>query len=206
MNLIWRFVGTLSQRMSCLPCQMSAFMSFSSSNCLRADVAFRRKPPCEKDVPSATGVSPTRRTFREQKTSASISRGMSEKTTWIGGCLCGTCRYEFRGDRPHTGRHVQEGDRRAIRRACSGKSRGVQMDKRSAPVISLFPIATRGFCNLCGTPLYLQYDDDELIRVTVGSLDYPGRVRPSGHHGVESRLGWADGGRGLPEEKTQEAF
>ncbi|MGR9355055.1 GFA family protein [Rhizobium leguminosarum] len=103
MNLIWRFVGTLSQRMSCLPCQMSAFMSFSSSNCLRADVAFRRKPPCEKDVPSATGVSPTRRTFREQKTSASISRGMSEKTTWIGGCLCGTCRYEFRGDRPHTG-------------------------------------------------------------------------------------------------------
>jgi len=28
---------------------------------------------------------------------------MSEKTTWIGGCLCGTCRYEFRGDPLHTG-------------------------------------------------------------------------------------------------------
>ncbi|WP_245512244.1 GFA family protein [Rhizobium leguminosarum] len=26
------------------------------------------------------------------------------------------------------------------------------------------PIATRGFCGKCGTPLYLQYDGDELIR------------------------------------------
>ncbi|WP_261316655.1 GFA family protein [Rhizobium leguminosarum] len=33
--------------------------------------------------------------------------------------------------------------------------------------------ATRGFCGKCGTPLYLQYDGDELIRVTVGSLDHP---------------------------------
>ena len=35
---------------------------------------------------------------------------------------------------------------------------------------------------------YLQYDGDELVRVTAGSLDHPGYVRPNGHYGVESRL------------------
>lgn len=74
------------------------------------------------------------------------------------------------------------------------------MDKRSPRSYRSSPIATRGFCDLCGTPLYLQYDVDELIRVTVGW------VRPEGYYDVESRLGWADGGRGLPEEKTQETF
>ncbi|RWY79881.1 GFA family protein [Rhizobium leguminosarum] len=64
------------------------------------------------------------------------------------------------------------------------------------------PISTSGFCDLCGTTLYLHYDDDELTRVTAGSLDYPERARPTGHYGVESRLG----GRGFPEEKTQETF
>ncbi len=68
------------------------------------------------------------------------------------------------------------------------------------------PIATRGFCGKCGTPLYLQYDGDELIRVTVGSLDRPEKISPAGHYGVESRLDWADCGRGLPEEETQERF
>ena len=68
------------------------------------------------------------------------------------------------------------------------------------------PIATRGFCPQCGTPLYLQYDDDELIRVTVGSLDHPDDIRPAGHYGVESRLSWANIDPDLPEEKTKEQF
>ena len=79
-------------------------------------------------------------------------------------------------------------------------TRGTPASYRSSP------IATRGFCRDCGTPLYLQYDGDQLIRVTVGSLDSPESIRPAGHYGVESRLDWADCGRGLPEEETQERF
>ncbi|WP_259665181.1 GFA family protein [Rhizobium bangladeshense] len=45
--------------------------------------------------------------------------------------------------------------------------------KASPAVYRSSPIATRGFCGKCGTPLFLQYDGDELIRVTVGSLDRP---------------------------------
>ena len=52
----------------------------------------------------------------------------------------------------------------------------------------------------------LQYDDDELIRVTVGSLDRPEDIRPAGHYGVESRVAWANIGVGLPEEQTKEKF
>ncbi|WEZ86092.1 GFA family protein (plasmid) [Rhizobium sp. 32-5/1] len=68
------------------------------------------------------------------------------------------------------------------------------------------PIATRGFCPTCGSPLFLQYDGDGLIRLTAGSLDHPELIRPAGHYGVESRLQWADIGAGLPEEETKERF
>lgn len=68
------------------------------------------------------------------------------------------------------------------------------------------PIATRGFCPTCGSPLFLQYDNDDLIRLTAGSLDRPQDIRPAGHYGVESRISWAEIGPGLPEEETKEKF
>jgi hypothetical protein len=68
------------------------------------------------------------------------------------------------------------------------------------------PIATRGFCPNCGSPLLLNYDDDDFIRLTAGSLDHPELVRPEGHYGVESRLPWVDCWNDLPSEETQERF
>lgn len=119
---------------------------------------------------------------------------MSEETTWIGGCLCRTCRYEFRGHPTHTGychcdmcKKATGGPFAVLVQASLEEFRWTKGRPRS---YRSSPIATRGFCDLCGTPLYLQYDDDELIRVTAGSLDYPGQVRPTQHYGVESRLGW----------------
>ncbi|MBX4858854.1 GFA family protein [Rhizobium sophorae] len=129
---------------------------------------------------------------------------------WTGGCLCGSCRYEFAGDPPLSGYcHCD-----MCKKATGGPfavlvqariddfawTAGTPTSYRSSP------IATRGFCGKCGTPLYLQYDGDDLIRVTVGSLDHPEKINPSGHYGVESRLKWANCGRGLPEEETQERF
>ncbi|WP_338610971.1 GFA family protein (plasmid) [Pelagibacterium nitratireducens] len=68
------------------------------------------------------------------------------------------------------------------------------------------PIAERGFCPDCGTPLFLCYDDDQRLRLTIGSLDHPEQAKPSSHYGVESRLPWIDCSQGLPEEETQESF
>lgn len=53
------------------------------------------------------------------------------------------------------------------------------------------PIALRGFCRNCGTPVCFHYPDSDRMDFTVGSLDDPGVVRPASHFGIESRVpGW----------------
>jgi hypothetical protein len=68
------------------------------------------------------------------------------------------------------------------------------------------PIAERAFCPQCGSPLFLRYDGDGLVRLTGGTLDHPELVVPQYHYGVESRLPWNDCGDGLPGERTKESF
>jgi hypothetical protein len=127
---------------------------------------------------------------------------------WTGGCLCGARRYQFDGDAPHSGYCHCDMCKRATGGAFAvlvqARRETLKWTRKEPSEFRSSPIATRGFCPDCGTPLYLQYDDDDLIRVTVGSLDHPERIRPAGHYGVESRLPWADIGSGLPEEETKE--
>ena len=68
------------------------------------------------------------------------------------------------------------------------------------------PIAERGFCPECGTPLLLSYDGRGDIALTVGSLEEPASWAPVSHYSVEGRLPWADCGKGLPEADTKERF
>lgn len=64
------------------------------------------------------------------------------------------------------------------------------------------PIATRGFCALCGTSLSFAYDDSDQMDLLVATFDDPSRFRPTSHFGVESRhAAWLDT-RGLPETRT----
>lgn len=129
---------------------------------------------------------------------------------WTGGCLCGDCRYKFEGKPPYSGYcHCD-----MCKKATGGPfAVFFQTDRakltwtgRAPSSYRSSPIATRGFCPTCGSPLYLQYDGDSIIRLTVGSFDRPERITPQGHYGAESRLQWADCGKGLPEEETQERF
>jgi hypothetical protein len=66
------------------------------------------------------------------------------------------------------------------------------------------PIAVRGFCSACGTPLTLQYDDSSEIAVLLGAFDRPQDLKPRYHYGVEGRLPWVDIGHGLPDQRTEE--
>jgi hypothetical protein len=68
------------------------------------------------------------------------------------------------------------------------------------------PIAQRGFCPECGTPLFLSYDGRDSIAIMIGTLDDPALWAPVSHYGVEARLPWADCGQGLPEATTKEFF
>ena len=40
------------------------------------------------------------------------------------------------------------------------------------------PKCSRGFCPECGTPLFMKYDGDDEIAVSLGSLDHPEGVSP----------------------------
>ncbi len=77
---------------------------------------------------------------------------------------------------------------------------GRPVERRSSP------IARRGFCSHCGTPITLAYDGSEEIALHAGTLDRPEAFPPGYHYGVESRLAWADCGAGLPSGKTKERW
>ena len=66
------------------------------------------------------------------------------------------------------------------------------------------PLAIRGFCGDCGSPLSFDYDDLDHTSVSVGALDRPERVRPTQHSGIESRIPWVAIDEHLPAERVDD--
>jgi len=66
------------------------------------------------------------------------------------------------------------------------------------------PIATRGFCGACGTPLFFAYDDSERIDLMAGAIDQADALRPASHFGIEGRLDAFRHLDGLPETRTED--
>lgn len=135
---------------------------------------------------------------------------MTNGPEWSGGCLCGKRRYRF-GSAPSRAGYCHC---TMCRRATGGpfaflvrvEESDVEWRGERPAIYYSSPIASRGFCPDCGTPLFLSYRHDNLLRLTGGSLDHPERVTPSYHYGVESRLPYVDCGQGLPQEETKESW
>jgi len=150
---------------------------------------------------------------REQKTAALMTEG-----TLHGGCLWGAVRYEI-ATGPQAGV-----DPAALlgtychcsmcRKATGGgyatllsiPREAVRWTKGSPTLYRSSPIATRGFCRQCGSPLFYDGEAEKQLSLTAGSLDDPSGVKPDHHYGIESRLPWADCGPGLPGRETEERF
>jgi len=129
-----------------------------------------------------------------------------------GGCLCGEVRYRIDTDdetlactfchcsmcRKAMGSPFAS--LAAVRRDAIAWTRGAPTLYRSSP------IATRAFCDRCGTPLYYDGDQEDHLAITVGSLDDPAHVVPDHHYGAESRLPWVDIHPELPAHATTETF
>ena len=107
-----------------------------------------------------------------------------------GGCQCGRIRYQV---------GITDDDAylchcRMCQRATGGVSIAFKnvmqadVEWTQAPdEYASSPIAHRGYCRECGTPLTFRYDrDSDKIDLTVGSFDEPGRFRPTSHFGAES--------------------
>ena len=66
------------------------------------------------------------------------------------------------------------------------------------------PIAARGFCSACGTPLTFEFPDSDSIDLTVGSFDEPWRFVPRHHYAAESlQEAWLDT-RDLPRYRSED--
>ena len=125
-----------------------------------------------------------------------------------GGCMCGKVRYtvEIENDEAYLC-HC-----RMCQRATGGvsiaftnlKKAQVTWDKTGPHLYASSPIAERGFCRECGTPLSFEYIGSKENHLTVGSLDEPGRLRPVAHYGFESHVSSFFTDDGLPRSQIED--
>ncbi|WP_010543421.1 GFA family protein [Sphingomonas elodea] len=124
-----------------------------------------------------------------------------------GGCQCGRIRYRVR---------IENDDAylchcRMCQRATGGVSiafKGVRKDNvhwtRPPDRFRSSPIAERGFCRDCGTPLSFAFLDGDTMDLTVGSFDAPARFLPRHNYAVESmHEQWLDTTT-LPRYRTED--
>ncbi|MES2095414.1 MAG: GFA family protein [Pseudomonadota bacterium] len=128
-------------------------------------------------------------------------------TTMAGGCQCGAVRYSA---------VIENEDAylchcRMCQRATGGLSaafvglpRAAVTWEREPQRFRSSPIAQRGFCSQCGTPLTFEFDDGKSMDLTVGSFDDPYFFKPKGHFATESwHQEWLDT-RALPAKRTED--
>ena len=124
-----------------------------------------------------------------------------------GGRQCGGVRYTARiaGDEAypcHCGmcRHATGGVSTAFRNL---RKADVAWEREPDHYASS-PIARRGFCSGCGTPLSFDYPDSPNMDLTIGSFDDPSRFAPVHHFAIETALAaWLDT-KDLPGKRLDE--
>jgi hypothetical protein len=125
-----------------------------------------------------------------------------------GGCQCGAVRYRLMAE--PTGVNVCHC--RMCQKAGGGPFMtfgGVRLAEFvvTRGAISIFKssdIAERGFCAHCGTPLTYRGFGADRVSVTLGSLDDPNEVEPTGQLGVESKVRWLARSLATPETPTDQ--
>ena len=127
---------------------------------------------------------------------------------YTGGCACGRIRFEAEIDSDEAYLcHC-----RMCQRATGGVSiafkavarADLTWTTREPDRFASSPIAHRGFCAACGTPLTFEFADDNAtgLDLTVGSFDDPYRFRPTSHFAIESwHRDWLDT-RDLPGKRS----
>lgn len=115
----------------------------------------------------------------------------------VGGCQCGRLRYEAQ---------VRSNEAylchcKMCRRATGGVSiafrnlakADVIWTTRAPDYYRSSPIAQRGFCRECGTPLTFEFPDSDTMDLTVGSFDDPSFFIPEHNFSTETILSaWLD--------------
>jgi len=80
----------------------------------------------------------------------------------------------------------------------------LEWTRGQAAEFSSTPVTVRGFCEKCGTPLYMHEAGDENYELTVGSLDTPDNAPPVDEVGIESKRAWFNQITSLPGHSTSD--
>lgn len=132
-----------------------------------------------------------------------------ENVTTSGGCQCGALRYKIAGTLGSTDichcRMCQKafGSWGAVLLRVSFDqfewTRGKPSTFKSSAIVD------RGFCNSCGTPMFMKEDGDSFLDLAVGTLDNPNIVKPlQSQIGIESKVLWFDQMHLLPAYSTDD--
>jgi hypothetical protein len=124
-----------------------------------------------------------------------------------GGCQCGRIRYRVK---------VTDDEAYLCHcRMCQRATGGVSIAFKNFPKADVTwetqpdrfassPIAQRGFCAACGTPLTYEAHEHPFMDLTIGSFDDPSRFVPVEHSGCESwHRAWLDTSH-LPASSTEQ--
>ena len=132
---------------------------------------------------------------------------MNNKEIIVGGCLCGSIRYEstakpFRSGYCHC-RQCQKALGNLVGPSVMFKHQTFKF-VNGDPKWWRGSLADRGFCPNCGTPIAFQYRGASHITIWVGTLDHPELFEPEAHWGVESRHVCMNMNSDLPDYTTDE--
>ena len=110
-----------------------------------------------------------------------------------GGCLCGACRYETKAEpinvRVCHCRLCQQAIGAAFNARVLVPLEGLMI---SGPVgwHHSSDVLRRGFCTQCGTTMFSERAEKNVIGLTMGSLDEPDRFAPTDHIWTSSKQSW----------------
>ena len=107
-----------------------------------------------------------------------------------GGCQCGAVRYELNGPPRRASichcRMCQRATGSYFAPLANVELENFTITRGELAIYASSPVAERGFCAKCGSPLTFSYTELEDISVTIGSLDEPDSAEPSKQYGTES--------------------
>ena len=131
---------------------------------------------------------------------------MTETEGHTGGCQCGAVRYH--ATRLNDDAHIchcrmcQKAVGNAFISLVSVENDNLAWTRGAAAEFFSSKDTARGFCDKCGTPLYMRDVNETKVYLTIGSFDDPNRVPPKRQVGNESKLDWFAALHDLPGADT----
>jgi len=130
-----------------------------------------------------------------------------DKDGHTGGCLCGAVRYRAEGAPDWVGhchcRSCRRNSGAAMLTFAGYTQDRITWTEGRRKIFESSPGVRRGFCGRCGTPITYEADNygDE-VHITIGTLDAPEALTPTGHVWTEAQLPWLHIADDLPRHKT----